>query len=74
VNLDEFHRALVAGEDGERGVSDVLAVHRICIRRFGRNRRRAVSAGVPKALDDVFWFDARPHHRAEFGELRANVG
>jgi hypothetical protein len=74
VNLDEFHRALVAGEDRERGVSDVLSVHGKRVRRFGGNRRRAISSRVPEAFDDVFRFDARPHHGAEFGELRANVG
>jgi len=74
VNLDEFHLALVAGKDRQRCVSDVLAVHRIRIRRFGRYRRRPVSSGVPETFHDVFRFDARPHHCANFGELRANVG
>ena len=74
MNLDELHRALVAGEDRERGKPNVFAVHGICIGRLGWNRRRPVSARASEPSHDVFWLDARPHDRAKLGKLRTNVG
>ncbi len=74
MDLDEFHRSAVASEDREGGGAQVAAVQRIGVRCFGRDRRRTVAPGGAEAADDVVRFDARPHHDAPLGELRADRG
>jgi hypothetical protein len=74
VDLDELHRPPVLGQDGERGVPDVLALGRKGVRCDRRDRRRAVHACEAKAVDDVLRLDLRPHHHAHRRQFVPHVG
>jgi hypothetical protein len=74
VDLDERHRALVLGEDGERGGAEMLPGERVGVGRDGRDGGRTAAAALPKAVDDVLGVDPRPHDDAELGQARANLG
>ena len=74
MDFDERHRALVHRQDRERDVADVFSLDGVGVAGNRRDGRRALHARVAKAVDDVFRFDSRPHHDADFGQLRADLG
>ena len=74
VDLDEGHRALVAGEHGERSRAQVFAVERVCVAGDRWDRWRSAPVGDAVALDDVLGIDAGPHDDADLGQSGAYLG
>jgi hypothetical protein len=64
MDFDELHRAVVLSEDRERGEAEMFAVQWMRVAGDRRNRRWTVDARAAVATDDVFRFDAWPHHDA----------
>jgi hypothetical protein len=74
VELDEGHGRAVAGEDGERGRAQMLALERMSVGRGRRDRRRPAAVRHAETVHDVFGLDAGPHDDAHLGEPGADVG
>jgi hypothetical protein len=73
VQLDECHPTLVAGEDGERRRTQVLALERVRVRAHWRNGFRATAVRHAEPVHDVLRVDPRPHADAQLGELRPHL-
>ncbi len=68
MDLDEGHRALVAGEHRERSRAQVLAPERVRAAGDGRYGWWPTPMRHAVALDDVSRLDAWPHHDAHLGQ------
>lgn len=74
MDLDESHRATVAGENRDRGEAEGTATNAQGPGCGRWNRGGAVHSGVAKPVHDVGRFDPGPHDDLQFGESSANPG
>ena len=73
MDLDERHLSAIAGEDRERGGTQVFAAQGLGVGCNRRDGRWAAATRDTEAVHDVLGVDAGPHDDAEFGELCPDV-
>lgn len=74
MDLDESHRATVAGENRDRSEAERTAPNGQGPGCGRWNRGGAVHSGVAKPVHDVGRFDPGPHDHLQFGESGAYPG